>query len=47
MTTAITLETSRGELGLAVALGIILVGITLAFNASASGLSVWAQRALG
>jgi tungstate transport system permease protein len=47
MTTAITLETSRGELGLAVALGIILVGITLAFNASAYGLSVWAQRALG
>jgi tungstate transport system permease protein len=47
MTTAITLETSRGELGLAVALGIILVGITLAFNASAYGLSVWAQRAQG
>jgi tungstate transport system permease protein len=47
MTTAITLETSRGELGLAVALGIILGGITLAFNASAYGLSVWAQRALG
>jgi tungstate transport system permease protein len=47
MTTAITLETSRGELGLAVALGIILLAITLAFNAGAYGLGIWARRAAG
>jgi tungstate transport system permease protein len=47
MTTAITLETSRGNLGLAVALGIILLTITLAFNAGAYGLGLWARRAAG
>ncbi|HMQ92076.1 MAG TPA: ABC transporter permease [Amaricoccus sp.] len=47
MTTAITLETSRGNLGLAVALGIILLGLTLSFNALAFGASGWARRVAG
>lgn len=47
MTTAITLETSRGDLGRAVALGLILLAITLAFNAGAYGLGLWARRAVG
>lgn len=47
MTTAITLETSRGSLGLAVALGLILLTITLTFNAGAYGLGLWARRATG
>jgi tungstate transport system permease protein len=47
MTTAISLETSRGDLGLAVALGLILLAITLAINAGAYGLGRWSQRALG
>ena len=38
MTTAITLETSRGDLGLAVALGLILLAITFAINAGAYGI---------
>jgi tungstate transport system permease protein len=47
MTTAISLETSRGDLELAVALGLILLAITLAINAGAYGLGRWSQRALG
>ena len=47
MTTAITLETGRGDLGLAVALGMILLAITLAVNAGAYGLAQWARRAAG
>ncbi len=43
MTTAISLETSRGDLGLAVALGIILMAITLTLNAGVYGLGRWAQ----
>jgi tungstate transport system permease protein len=35
MTTAIVLETSRGDLALALGLGIILLGLTLAINAGA------------
>jgi tungstate transport system permease protein len=46
MTTAITLETSRGELGLAVALGMILLAITLAINAGAYGFGLWTRRAM-
>ena len=34
MTTAIALETARGELALALALGIILVGMALLVNAA-------------
>jgi tungstate transport system permease protein len=47
MTTAITLETSRGNLGLAVALGIILLAITLTLNAGAYGVGEWARRRAG
>jgi len=35
MTTAIALETSRGDLALALGLGIILLAITLSLNAAA------------
>jgi tungstate transport system permease protein len=45
MTTTITLETSRGNLALAMALGIVLLGMTLALNAGAHGLAQWARRA--
>jgi tungstate transport system permease protein len=47
MTTAITLETSRGNLGLAVALGIILLALTLMLNAAAWGAGQWARGRLG
>jgi len=47
MTTAITLETSRGNLGLAVALGIILLSLTLTLNAVAWGAGQWARGRLG
>jgi tungstate transport system permease protein len=47
MTTAITLETSRGNLGLAVALGIILLGLTLTLNGLAWGAGQWARGRLG
>jgi len=47
MTTAITLETARGQLGLAVALGIILMTLTLALNAAAWGAGQWARGRLG
>lgn len=44
MTTAIALETSRGNLALALALGIVLVGISLAVNGAVSGLGGAAGR---
>jgi tungstate transport system permease protein len=44
MTTAITLETARGNLALAVALGIILRAITLALHGSAFALGRWDRR---
>lgn len=47
MTTAITLETARGNLGLAVALGLILMALTLTLNAAAFGAGQWAKRRLG
>jgi tungstate transport system permease protein len=47
MTTAITLETNRGNLGLAVALGIILMTLTLTLNAVAWGAGQWARGRLG
>lgn len=47
MTTAITLETARGQLGLAVALGIILMVLTLTLNAAAWGAGQWARGRLG
>lgn len=47
MTTAITLETSRGNLGVAVALGIVLLGLTLILNALAWSAGQWARGRLG
>lgn len=47
MTTAIALETSRGDLALALGLGIILLTITLTLNAGAYVTGRLAQRAAG
>jgi len=47
MTTTIALETSKGDLPLALALGIILVGIVLAINAMTYALRQWAERRWG
>ena len=46
MTTAITLETARGDLGLAVALGLVLLAITLALNAGAYGIGQLGRHAV-
>jgi len=47
MTTAITLETSRGDLTLALGLGIILLSLILAINATAQFVRNTARRAAG
>jgi len=47
MTTAIALETSRGDLGLALALGLILITLVLLINAAAFFLTRLAGRAYG
>ena len=47
MTTTIALETSKGDLPLALALGVILVAIVLAINAGAYALRLWAERRWG
>lgn len=47
MTTAIALETSRGELALAMALGIILLSIALAINILSQYLKTHFDRTLG
>jgi tungstate transport system permease protein len=47
MTTAIALETSKGDLPLALGLGIILVGLVVALNASASLVREAAVRRYG
>ncbi len=47
MTTAIALETGKGDLALALALGIILMGMTLMLNAGAFGIARLAQRVGG
>ncbi len=47
MTTAIALETSKGDLPLAMGLGFVLVSIVLAVNASAWGLRLFAQKRIG
>ena len=44
MTTTIALETSKGNLPLAMGLGLVLVTIVLAVNAAAWGTRVWAER---
>ena len=47
MTTAIALETSKGNLPLALGLGMILVVNVLAINAAAWGARVWSERQAG
>ena len=47
MTTAIALETSKGDLALALGLGIILLAITLTLNAAAHVTGRLAQKAAG
>jgi tungstate transport system permease protein len=47
MTTTIALETSKGDLALALALGIVLLAITLMLNAGAFFTSRIAQRVAG
>jgi tungstate transport system permease protein len=47
MTTAISLETSKGNLPLAMGLGLILVAIVVAINAAAWATRVWSERQAG
>jgi tungstate transport system permease protein len=47
MTTAIALETSKGDLALALGLGIILIGLTLVLNATAFIVGRVGQRLAG
>jgi tungstate transport system permease protein len=47
MTTAISLETQKGDLPLALALGFVLIGIVIMVNAVASALRFYAMRAHG
>lgn len=47
MTTTIALETSKGDLALALALGFILVGLIIAVNAGAHVTRQWALRHYG
>ena len=47
MTTAISLETQKGDLPFALALGIILIGMVIAVNALATGFKGYAMRAYG
>lgn len=44
MTTAIALETSKGDLSLAMGLGLILIIIVLVINAAAWGTRLWSER---
>ena len=47
MTTAIALETSKGDLPLALALGMILLAIVFGVNATAYGIREWSARHYG
>lgn len=47
MTTAIALETSKGDLPLALSLGVVLITLVLIINAAALGLKEAAQRRYG
>jgi tungstate transport system permease protein len=47
MTTAIALETEKGDLPLALALGAILLGLVLVLNGVAYVLREWSVRAHG
>ena len=44
MTTAIALETSKGDLPLALGLGLVLLGVVALLNLALLGLRVWRQR---
>ncbi len=47
MTTAIALETSKGDLPLALALGVVLILVVLAVNAAAYGIREWSAARHG
>jgi len=47
MTTSIALETSKGDLPLALGLGVVLIAIVIALNAAAYLTKEWAQRRYG
>lgn len=47
MTTAIALETSRGNLDLALGLGLVLIALTIAINACALATTAYARRRYG
>jgi tungstate transport system permease protein len=47
MTTAIALETSKGDLPLALALGLVLIAVVLAVNVAAYGIREWSARRHG
>jgi len=47
MTTAITLETSKGNLGMALGLGIILIGLTVGINAVAMAVTRFGRTRYG
>jgi tungstate transport system permease protein len=47
MTTAIALETSKGDLPLAIGLGVVLIGVILAVNAVAWAVRGWSERYAG
>ncbi len=47
MTTAIALETAKGDLPLSIALGLVLISSVLALNALAYGVRQWAMRRYG
>ncbi len=47
MTTAIALETSKGDLPLALGLGLVLVALVIALNAAASVVKGVAERRHG
>ena len=43
-TTAIALETSKGDLPLAMALGIVLIAVVLLLNVAIAALRAWRER---
>ncbi len=47
MTTTIALETSKGNLPLAMGLGLVLIFLILAINAAAWGVRVWSEQRAG
>ena len=47
MTTAIALETSKGDLPLALGLGIVLLAVVLLLNVLVAGIRGWGERRLG